>query len=155
MQQEIKSENMIAPLNAIEPIDQAQPVFEPSAEQNDDTQNFADVAAGTRLRHIGSVLLPPFIDVTIQKGEVFTVGRFDAAIGRQQSSFEFDKKTKAVSRRHAAIERGAESYSIIDLSSSGGTFVNGQRLPPNTPCELGQGCRVSFGNAGADYVWEE
>ena len=133
---------------------QPQPVFAPAAEHNDDTQSFAYTTAGTRLRLVGSVLLPPFIDVRISRGEVFTVGRFDAAVGRQQSSFEFDKKTKAVSRRHAAIERSVDSYSIIDLSSSAGTFINGQKLPPNTPYELGHGCRVSFGNAGADYVWE-
>ena len=136
------------------PATLAQQTIAPPAEHNEDTQSFVDLAAGTRFRNAGSALLPPFIDVRIAQGEVFTIGRFDAAIGISQSSFEFDKKTKAVSRRHAAIERGAESYSIIDLSSSAGTYINGQKLPPNTPFELGHGCRVSFGNAGVDYVWE-
>ena len=119
------------------------------------TQCVSVVTDGSRLRLVGSVLLPPVINVYISEGSVFTIGRFDAVIGRQQSDFEFDKKTKAVSRRHAAIERGEECYMIIDLASSAGTFLDGRKLPPNTPCELGHGCRVSFGNAGADYVWEE
>ena len=130
------------------------PVFSPPTEMRDVTQIFSEPECGSRLRLVGSVLLPPVINVTISAGGIFTIGRFDAVVGRQQSSFEFDKKTKAVSRRHAAIERSADIYLIIDLASSAGTYLNGQKLMPNTPCELGHGCRVSFGNAGADYVWE-
>lgn len=121
----------------------------------DDTQSIPITKNGCRLRLAGSVLLPPVIEVDITAGEIFTIGRFDAAVGNRQSSFEFDKKTKAVSRRHAAIERDEDKYSIIDLSSSAGTYLDGRKLPPNTPCDLSYGCRVSFGNAGCDYVWEE
>jgi len=144
-----------------EPVVPAQDQFVPApapyavaADISDDTQSFSEAAGGARFRLVGSVLLPPIIDVSTGEGEVFTVGRFDAATGKQQSSFEFDKKTKAVSRRHAVIERDSDGYSIVDLASSAGTFVNGQKLPPNTPFQLKNGSRVSFGNAGADYVWE-
>ena len=106
------------------------------------------------LRYVGYAQLPPAIMIVINEGEMFTIGRFDAAIGKKQSSFEFEKKTKAVSRRHAVIERDTDGYKIIDLSSSAGTFVNNKKLPPNTPHNLEKGCRVSFGNSGADYVWE-
>jgi len=106
------------------------------------------------LRYIGYASLPQSIRIMISEGELFTIGRFDANIGKKQSSFEFDKKTKAVSRRHAVIERDIDGYKIIDLSSSAGTFVNEKKLPPNTPYALSAGCRVSFGNSGADYVWE-
>ena len=130
------------------------PDYPEPEDHSGDTQCFYDSTSGARLRLIGNLLLPPFIDVRIEDGEMFTVGRFDAAAGKQQSSFEFDKKTKAVSRRHAVIEREADVYSIVDLSSSAGTYINGQRIPPNMPCELGHGCRVAFGNAGAEYMWE-
>ena len=138
-----------------DPVFSSTPVNIPPTEPNDDTQIISEISGGTRFRLVGSILLPAFIEVLVREGEVFTIGRYDASAGRKQSDFEFDKKTKAVSRRHAAIERCAECYNIIDLASSAGTFVNGQRLPPNTPYELVYGCRVSFGNAGADYVWEE
>jgi len=95
------------------------------------------------------------IGIKIEEGEIFTIGRYDAAVGGRQSSFEFDRAAKAISRRHAVIERDAEGYKIIDLASSAGTFLNGQKLPPNTPSSLEQGCHVSFGNCGADYVWED
>ena len=129
--------------------------FKPNEDSGNITQNVSVGRSGPRFKLIGSVLLPPGIDVHIPPGGIFTIGRFDTALGRQQSSFEFDRKTKAVSRRHAVIEREADKYKIIDLTSSAGTYINGRRLPPNAPCELGHGCRVSFGNAGADYVWEE
>jgi len=124
------------------------------SEVIDITQNTLIIPAGPGLRYVGHAHLPPSIRIGIAEGEIFTIGRFDVSVGKQQSSFEFDKKTKAVSRRHAVIERDVDGYKIIDLASSAGTFVDDQKLPPNTPCGLETGCRVSFGNSGADYVWE-
>ena len=120
----------------------------------DITQSASIVLTGTGLRYVGHAQLPPSIQIVISEGEIFTIGRFDAAVGKKQSNFEFERKTKAISRRHAVIERDLEGYKIIDLSSSAGTFVNDKKIPPNTPYELETGCRVSFGNSGADYVWE-
>lgn len=77
-------------------------------------------------------------------GEVFAIGRFDVGIGTKQPSFEFAGQTKAVSRRHAAVERSATGYSIVGLDFSAGTFLNGQKLPPNAPFTLERGSRVSF-----------
>ena len=126
----------------------------PLTEDYDITQSTPAIINGTGLRYIGYAHLPQAIEVSLIEGEVFTIGRYDASIGTPQSSFEFDKKTKAVSRRHAVIERDVTGYKIIDLSSSAGTFVDSKKLPPNTPYGLETGCRVSFGNSGADYVWE-
>jgi len=124
------------------------------AEIIDITQNTTAVLSGTGLKYIGRAQLPQAIRIMISEGEIFTIGRFDSTIGKQQSNFEFDKKTRAVSRRHAVIERDIEGYKIIDLSSTAGTFINDKKIPPNTPFGLETGCRVSFGNSGADYVWE-
>ena len=94
--------------------------------------------------------------MSIEPGQNFTIGRFDVTVGHRQSDFEFDKRTKAVSRHHAAIERDISGrYSVVDLASSAGTFVNGERLSPNVPRILERGVRVSFGTGGADYIWEE
>jgi hypothetical protein len=107
-----------------------------------------------KFRLVSSAPLPPEILICGSLGRPFVIGRFDISVGRQQADFEFDKSTKSISRRHAAIERSANGYTIVDLSSSAGTFINGQRLPPNVPQELTFGTRVSFGTSGADYVWE-
>jgi len=123
-------------------------------DSGDETESIVIDACETRLRYIGRLKMPLIINVDIKEGGIFSIGRYDAAVGRQQSSFEFDKKAKAISRRHAAIERTAGGYNLIDLSSGAGTFINYEKLPPNTPCKLSQGDRIAFGNSGADYIWE-
>lgn len=109
---------------------------------------------GARLRYVGTGGHPQYIEVSASVGAIFTIGRFDESVGVRQSDFEFPKKTKAVSRRHAAVEHRADGYYIVDLNSSAGTFLNGQKMPSNAPFLLANGCRVSFGFSGADYVWE-
>lgn len=132
------------------------PIYVPPQDGYDDvTQIDFGGASGARLEYMGNSNYPKVINIKIAEGDNFTIGRFDVSVGRQQSNFEFDQKTKAVSRRHAVVERRENGYSIVDMSSSAGTFLNGQKIPPNTPFKLERGCRVSFGNAGADYVWEE
>ena len=107
-----------------------------------------------KLRYVGNGEHPRVIEVFIANEKMFTIGRFDASVGSKQSNFEFDKKTKAVSRRHAVIEQNADGYIIVDLNSAAGTFINGQKLSPNVPYKLEHGSRVSFGHSGADYIWE-
>jgi len=144
-------ENAIkAPVSASKVI----PAAQNHIEAIDEIQNTVLVSGITGFRYIGNSNLPPLIHAHIPVGKMFTIGRFDAAVGKKQSNFEFEKKTKAVSRRHAVIEHNSNGYFITDLSSSAGTFVNDKKIPPNTQFKLETGCRVSFGNSGADYVWE-
>jgi len=152
VQKDMQQESAIKP--ETEPAKQSTPDFYKKTGIVDVTQSTSALSDSPGLRYIGYAHLPPSIRVQITEGEIFTIGRFDAAVGKKQSSFEFDKKTKAVSRRHAAIERDIEGFKIVDLSSSAGTYVNDKKLPPNTPFGLETGSRVSFGNSGADYVWE-
>lgn len=98
---------------------------------------------------------PDYIEVAIDPGQSFRIGRFDVSLGRKQSDFEFSQNTIAVSRMHAAVERSANgTYAILDLSSAAGTFVDGKKIPANVRVPLVDGCRVSFGNAGANYIWK-
>ncbi|MGI5954764.1 FHA domain-containing protein [Dysosmobacter sp.] len=143
------------PAPPVRPVEAA-PVWIPATEESGVTQLLDESGAGACLRLMGDPALPREIPVDIQPGQVFSIGRFDVSVGHRQNDFEFDKKTKAVSRRHAVIERQADgSYALVDLSSSAGTFVDGQRLTANVPQVLHRGARVAFGTAGADYVWEE
>ncbi|MBR2131657.1 MAG: FHA domain-containing protein [Oscillospiraceae bacterium] len=129
------------------------PVWIPMDE--DESTQLDGGLCGAYLRLISDAPLPGNISVRVEQGRAFTIGRFDVSVGHKQSDFEFEKGTKAVSRRHAAIERDGDGYWIMDLSSSAGTFVNGEKLLPNMPKQLVRGCRVSFGTGGADYIWEE
>ena len=51
-----------------------------------------------------------------------------------------------VSAYHAQILPAGQGYDIIDLGSSNGTYVNGQRLYPNVPRLLTTGDQIRFGD---------
>lgn len=50
-----------------------------------------------------------------------------------------------VSGSHAVINASDGSFSVTDIGSTNGTFVNGERLAPNEPHELSDGDEVMFG----------
>lgn len=51
-----------------------------------------------------------------------------------------------VSSHHAQLRSQGQGYEIVDLGSSNGTFVNGQRLAPNAPCRLSSGDQIRVGS---------
>jgi hypothetical protein len=59
-----------------------------------------------------------------------------------------------VSRQHAAIEIGEETVMLIDVGSSNGTFLNGQRLLPNQQRVLRDGDEVRFGKLVAHIYFK-
>lgn len=134
-----------------------------NVEYNNNEVNFEDDATmileaeyEVGFSYLGAGTLPRGIEVTIDIGDIFTIGRFDRTKGQKQSSFEFPADTKAVSRcHHAIVERKDDGYYLTDMASAGGTYIDGQKLPANTPFKLIAGNRISFGRSGADYVWEE
>ena len=50
-----------------------------------------------------------------------------------------------VSRFHAEIHMAGEELDVVDLGSTNGTFLNGERLPPHQPKRLSAGEEVIFG----------
>ena len=104
---------------------------------------------------IGKAIIPQKIPVILEPGEILSIGRHDRD-GKVTSDFEFHEEAYQVSRRHAVIECvDDQTYTITDVNSRFGTFVNMERLQPNMPVTLKKDDRVSFGNAGVDYVWKE
>ncbi len=53
-------------------------------------------------------------------------------IGRDPATDIFIDDPK-VSRQHARIEYDGQAFRVVDLNSTNGTFLGGQRLPPNVP----------------------
>lgn len=122
---------------------------------DDKTEILVEAASGARFRYIGNQGHPSFITINLEPGQIFTIGRVDNSGTIRRSDFEFDARTKAVSRNHAVIGRNEAGYYIVDRDSSAGTFVDDVKLHPNSPFALRPGAKVSFGNLGADYVFEE
>ena len=60
-----------------------------------------------------------------------TIGRADEDDGSIDIDLHpFNAAEKGVSRHHAALERVRDTVNLIDLESTNGTFLNGQRLKP-------------------------
>ncbi len=71
----------------------------------------------------------------------------EVSVGRTlNNNFVIDHPS--VSRRHARIVAGDSTYTVCDLGSSNGTFVNGRRI---TEAKLTDGCEVRFGSVSFLY----
>jgi steroid delta-isomerase-like uncharacterized protein len=83
-------------------------------------------------------------------GETFELLRDTLVIGREVQSVDIAIPDPAISRRHARLTRQGKDYTIEDLNSSNGTFVNSKRisgavlLAEGDVIELGKAARLSF-----------
>lgn len=66
------------------------------------------------------------------------------SLGRKGRDLNFDNDDN-VSRDHAVITYENGVFYVIDRGSTHGTYVNEQRIPPNTPTPLRSGVRIRLG----------
>ncbi len=52
---------------------------------------------------------------------------------------------KGVSRKHAVIRHAGTDYTVEDMGSTNGTFINKKRIPPHAPEAIKPGDEVRFG----------
>ena len=90
-------------------------------------------------QHIGAGTLylvamnaPVRAEVKVTKDE-FVIGKNPAAV---DAALTF---SKMISRVHCKISRSGSGYTVMDLNSSNGTFVNRQRLTPQRPYSVKNG----------------
>jgi pSer/pThr/pTyr-binding forkhead associated (FHA) protein len=76
-------------------------------------------------------------------------GNGAATVGRQPSN-DLVLSDAAVSSNHARLNVDGGVLTVVDLNSTNGTFVNGQRLTPQVPAPLRTGDRVKF--AALEFV---
>jgi pSer/pThr/pTyr-binding forkhead associated (FHA) protein len=80
--------------------------------------------------------------------EETVVGRRDSSSFRPDVDLSlWGGYRSGVSRRHALLVRkpGHQLY-LVDLGSSNGTFINGERLVPEQPYLLHDGDEIKFGH---------
>jgi hypothetical protein len=84
---------------------------------------------------------------TVEIKDRVLIGRSDNTSPRQPDLdlTPFGALEKGVSRVHAVIERNEDVLTLIDMDSSNGTFLNGQRLISDNPRVLRDGDEVRFG----------
>ncbi len=107
----------------------------------------ADLAGpGDRPGQPGEQLAPPpaeTVTLTSPDGRVIAVRDGDV-VGRTAVGKEVLDIHEEISRRHAQFVRTEGVWSIIDLGSSNGTFVDGERLSPRKRVALKNGQQVMF-----------
>jgi pSer/pThr/pTyr-binding forkhead associated (FHA) protein len=57
----------------------------------------------------------------------------------------FGGMEKGVSRKHALIHRSGADYTVEDMGSTNGTYVNRKKILPNTPLAIKSGDEIRFG----------
>lgn len=85
--------------------------------------------------------------ITLEPRKELLLGRSDAA-GQHSPDLDlapYGAAEQGVSRRHAMIRRGEDTLTLIDLESTNGTYLNGQRLLPNQPRVLRDGDEIRLG----------
>ncbi|HXR64753.1 MAG TPA: FHA domain-containing protein [Ktedonobacteraceae bacterium] len=82
--------------------------------------------------------LTSMLGIVPLRNTVFTIGR--------SPNNELFINHVTVSRHHAEVRPDGPGFSIIDLGSTSGTFVNGERLVPHMPRQLHPGDAVQVGS---------
>jgi len=103
----------------------------------------------------GPTVIPPFSLVLADgRALMLPTDRTEALVGCQDAADNifpdvdlapYDGRTNGVSRRHAMLRFAGGQWTITDLGSANGTFVNDAALKPHTPTALPEGSAVKFG----------
>ncbi len=85
--------------------------------------------------------------LVFQLQDELLIGRADPQMGLQPDLdlMPYGAVEQGVSRRHAKIQRVDDTLMLVDLESTNGTYLNGQRLLPNQPRMLRDGDEVRLG----------
>lgn len=78
-------------------------------------------------------------------GGIFALAGAYSEIGRDPGNTVPLPNDTNASRRHATIAGSGTDYTVTDNGSSNGTFLNGVRVPPNTPLPLRSGDELQVG----------
>lgn len=109
-----------------------------------DPLEFGPVSVGSGLGFVSGSLA----------GRVFPLGP-RVQLGRDpRAEVSFPPDEAGVSTRHAQITVEPSGVRITDLQSRGGTFLNGERIPPDEAVPLPWGSVVRFGTSGPVAVVE-
>ena len=90
------------------------------------------------------VLLPEQKDMYVP----IYMQEFPFFIGTLKTKVDYVINSRSVSRFHAKIEQENEQFFLVDLNSTNGTFINGQRLEPNARHRICQGDLIAFAEIG-------
>ncbi|MDR1137715.1 MAG: FHA domain-containing protein [Synergistaceae bacterium] len=92
-----------------------------------------------------TVFLPPEALTLARVSDGFTISvKSGCVLGRGGETFEFFKELKTVSRRHARIVHKDGAWTIEDMGSTNGTWLNGRRIETDRCYALQKGDKLTF-----------
>lgn len=84
---------------------------------------------------------------TVSGQEIFSINRSEFVIGKSMQKADGVLENPAVSRQHCKIQLlDNGTVGVMDLGSSNGTFVNGERVLPNQITYLNNGTKLKIAN---------
>ncbi|MEM7144317.1 MAG: FHA domain-containing protein [Verrucomicrobiota bacterium] len=95
----------------------------------------------------------PFLTITSENGENVTheISGDSVTVGRNDDN-TLQLADGSLSGSHAEFKSGDDGYSLIDLDSTNGTFVGGEKI---TEAALADGARITFGSLDGVYTLAE
>lgn len=103
---------------------------------------------------LGSNVLALFVvgyerPLLVKKDERVTLGRYSPGeMSPTVDLMPYNGDIMGVSRQHAIIAAGADGFTIEDLGSTNGTWLNENRLPAHSPYPLHNGALLRLGQLG-------
>ena len=74
------------------------------------------------------------------------VSHFPFFVGKDPAHCDYVMATQiGISRYHMKIDREGETFTISDLNSTNGTYINGERLAPHLPRTVRRGDELKIG----------
>ncbi len=105
----------------------------------------------------GTVLLTPTetypVITRLRTGEQREIDRESFLVGKESSCNFCIGDNRAVSRRHALIEKKAGVYYITDQNSTNHTWVNDEQLKGGVPYELSDQSLIRMADEEFKYTW--
>lgn len=97
-------------------------------------------AKGTTSMYLVAMHAPTRVEIQITK-DSFVLGK---KAGMVDGVISFNDK---ISRVHCRVDRQGDQYTVTDLQSANGTYVNGKRLHAKQPCRIGNGDVIRMANS--------
>lgn len=118
--------------------------------ENDPDEASAKGTWGVASYNAGSELIIHVRDgdpITVTPKQRVVFGRSDKHSDKQPDVdfAPYGAVEKGVSRQHAVVEIAEDTLMLLDIGSSNGTYLNGQRLTPHQPRVLRDGDEIRLG----------
>ena len=111
-----------------------------SGQTNGGSTDISREKASSGVLHIIAMNAPTRVEITVTKDE-FVIGK------KPELCDGVINFNKMISRSHCKINRRGNQYTITDLQSANGTYVNKVRLQPNQPHLINNGDVVRLANS--------